>query len=42
VGAAGQADYAVTPPGVQGPDLATGERLGARVAKLALRLRGAH
>ena len=39
VGAAGQADYTTTPPGVQAPDLRTGELLGARVAKLALRLR---
>ena len=39
VGAAGQADYTATPPGVQAADLATGERLGARVARLALRLR---
>lgn len=39
VGAAGQADYATQPPGVHAPDLRTGELLGARVAKLALRLR---
>jgi NAD(P)H dehydrogenase (quinone) len=39
MGAAGQADYTTNPPGVQAPDLRTGELLGARVAKLALRLR---
>jgi NAD(P)H dehydrogenase (quinone) len=39
VGAAGQADYSTQPPGVQAPDLRTGESLGARVARLALRLR---
>jgi NAD(P)H dehydrogenase (quinone) len=38
VGAAGQADYSTNPPGVVPADLLTGERLGARVAKLALRL----
>jgi len=38
VGAAGQADYSTQPPGVQAPDLRTGESLGARVAGLALRL----
>ncbi len=35
VGAAGQADYSTQPPGVQAPDLQTGERLGVRVAKIA-------
>jgi multimeric flavodoxin WrbA len=39
VGCAGQADYATQPPGVQAPDLRTGEQLGERVAKLAARLR---
>jgi NAD(P)H dehydrogenase (quinone) len=39
VGAAGQADYTTQPPGVRAPDLRTGELLGARVARLALRLR---
>ena len=39
LGAAGQADYSTNPPGVAAADLLTGERLGARVAKLALRLR---
>jgi NAD(P)H dehydrogenase (quinone) len=38
VGAAGQADYSVQPPGVQAPDLRTAEGLGARVAKLAAQL----
>jgi NAD(P)H dehydrogenase (quinone) len=42
VGAAGQADYTTNPPGVQPPDLLTGELLGARVAKLAQRLRAKH
>ncbi|MBM4383211.1 MAG: NAD(P)H-dependent oxidoreductase [Deltaproteobacteria bacterium] len=39
MGAAGQADYGTNPPGVVAADLRTGELLGARVAKLALRLR---
>jgi NAD(P)H dehydrogenase (quinone) len=39
VGAAAQADYAAQPPGVLAADLRTGERLGARVARLAARLR---
>lgn len=38
-GAAGQADYATPTPGVMAPDLRTGEMLGARVARLAARLR---
>jgi NAD(P)H dehydrogenase (quinone) len=39
LGAAGQADYSTTPAGVQAPDLRTGEMLGARVARLAARMR---
>jgi NAD(P)H dehydrogenase (quinone) len=39
VGAAAQADYATQPPGVQAPDLATGEQYGERIARLAARLR---
>jgi len=39
MGAAGQADYSTNPPAVVAADLRTGELLGARVAKLALRLR---
>jgi NAD(P)H dehydrogenase (quinone) len=39
MGAAGQADYSTNPPGVNAADLRTGELLGERVAKLALRLR---
>ena len=39
LGAAGQADYTTTPPGVQAPDLRTGEMLGARVARLAAHMR---
>jgi NAD(P)H dehydrogenase (quinone) len=39
MGAAGQADYSTNPPGVVAADLRTGELLGTRVAKLALRLR---
>jgi NAD(P)H dehydrogenase (quinone) len=39
MGAAGQADYSMNPPGVVAADLRTGQLLGTRVAKLALRLR---
>ena len=39
VGVAAQPDYASVPPGVIAADLQTGELLGERVAKLALRLR---
>jgi NAD(P)H dehydrogenase (quinone) len=39
LGAAAQPDYSTQPPGVIASDLRTGEGLGERVAKLALRLR---
>jgi NAD(P)H dehydrogenase (quinone) len=39
LGVAAQADYGVSPPGVIAADLASGELLGARLARLAARLR---
>jgi multimeric flavodoxin WrbA len=39
LGVGAQPDYTTNPPGVQTPDLRTGELLGARVARLARQLR---
>ncbi len=39
LGVGAQPDYTTNPPGVQAPDLRTGELLGARVARIAQQLR---